>query len=137
MPDKLRNVKAFYVENVIDGFGIAKYVGFDKYGEDARFLHSRILPALYEAIQADDPDYDANRDYLAGEFTSEAKSTDAVRWFVELMEGHKAFQQLIDPRGEIYNRLYEPGQHGCFLDGLRAALTADDPEWRGGSHAGA
>lgn len=138
MADALANVKRFFFANSLDGFGLRRYVGYDELGEDVKFLHNRVLPALFDAIKDGDPNWDVDAELAAGhwmmgpqESLTEASSTGAVRWFVELMEGHKAFQELIDPYCPLYVRLYRPSaQYGCFLDGLREALSADDPAWR-------
>lgn len=138
MADMLANVKKFFFDNSLDGFGVRRYIGYDDLSEDVKFLHNRVLPALFTAIKDGDPDWDVDAEMAAGHWVmgpqtslTEASSTGAVRWFVELMEGHKAFQELIDPYCPLYIRFYKPSnQYGCFLDGLRNALSADDPNWR-------
>ncbi|MFE7797050.1 hypothetical protein [Nocardia sp. NPDC057440] len=130
--DRLANVKQFFWSLALDGFGIRRHLGLDALGHDVKFVHNRVVPALYQAIKSEDPGYDPEAFHLRGEPTTQANGTGAIRWFVELMEAHKAFQALIEPTGDLYVRLYkEDGQHGCFLDDLRNALMKDDPEWRG------
>ncbi|MBF6133522.1 hypothetical protein IU501_10975 [Nocardia otitidiscaviarum] len=132
MTDRLAHVKAFYLGCVLDGFGQRRFVGQDGLPEHVKLLHNRILPALYRAIRADDPDYDPHGEFVDGRPPTQARGTGAVRWFVEIIEGHKAFQQMIDQTGDLYTMLYKPSaQYGCFLDDLTAALRRDDPEWRG------
>lgn len=138
MTDALANVKRFFFSNVLDGFGARRYGSMDELSEELKFLHNKVLPALYDAITDGDPDWDIDAELETGnwlmgpqESLTEASSTGAVRWFVELMEGHKAFQELIDTYCPLYVRFYKSSaQYGCFLDDLRTALSADDPSWR-------
>lgn len=138
MTDLLANVKRFYFNSVLDGFGVRKFIGYDDLSEDLKFLHNRVLPALYDAIKDGDPDWDVDAELAAGHWVmgpqtslTEASGTGAVRWFVELMEAHKAFQELLDPYCPLYTRFYKSSmQYGCFLDDLRNALVQDDGDWR-------
>ena len=125
MADRLTNVKDFFVSVVLDGFGIRRHIGIDMLPDDVKALHNRIVPALYRAIKADDPDYNPDG------AKTEARGTGGVRWFVELLEANKAFMEMTgeDHHG-LYERLYQPGQHSCFLDDLTRALKLDDPNWR-------
>lgn len=132
MADKLKNVKQFYLSLALDGFGIRRHIGVDALGDDVKFIHNHVMPALFDAIRADDPDYDPQGFHFEGKPGSEARSTGAVRWFVELLEANKAFMQMTgEKHAPLYERLYQPGQHSCFLDDLTAALRQDDPDWRG------
>lgn len=130
MADRLAHVKEFFYSVALDGFGIRRHIGIDALGDDVKALHNRIVPALFHAIQADDPGYDPQAIY-EGHPGTEATGTGGVRWFVELLEANKAFMEITGEKfGPLYERLYAPGQHGCFLDELREALMLDDPEWR-------
>lgn len=132
MADKLAHVKQFFWSCALDGFGIRRHIGIDMLGEDIKALHNRILPALHRAILEEDPDYDPHAFHFLGQPGSEARGTGALRWFVELLEANKAFMEMTGEKyGQLYERLYAPGQHSCFLDDLTEALRRDDPEWRG------
>lgn len=132
MADKLAHVKTFFFSVALDGFGIRRHIGIDALGDDVKALHNRIVPALFHAIQADDPAYDPHGCHFDGKASTEARGTGGVRWFVELLEANRAFMELTgEAYGPLYERLYRPGQHSCFLDDLTVALRRDDPEWRG------
>lgn len=129
--DQLTTVKQFYYSLALDGFGIRRHIGIDALGHDVKALHNRIIPALYQAILADDPGYDPHGHHVEGNPPTEAQGTAAVRWFVELLEANKAFMALIgEKHNPLFERLYQPGQHSCFLDDLTEALRRDDPDWR-------
>ncbi|WP_029923850.1 hypothetical protein [Nocardia otitidiscaviarum] len=130
--DRLKHVKEFYYSLALDGFGIRRHIGFDSLPDDIKYVHNKVMPALYKAILADDPDYDPQGFHFDGKPGTEAQGTGGVRWFIELLEAHKAFLELSEYHGDLYTRLYRSdGQYSCFLDDLRAALYKDDPEWRG------
>ncbi|WP_040814655.1 hypothetical protein [Nocardia concava] len=132
MTDRLANVKAFYVAMCFDGIAARKHLGHERLPWDVDFVHMTVMPALFRAIKTDDPAYDPHAVVVEGKPDTEATSTAAVRWFVELMESNKAFQALIDEHSDLYVRLYKSSHRdGCFLDDLVAALRRDDPEWRG------
>ncbi|WP_330253156.1 hypothetical protein OG874_00625 [Nocardia sp. NBC_00565] len=132
MPDRLANVKNFYYSLALDGFGIRRHIGIDALPDDVKALHNRIVPALFDAIRADDPGYDPQGFHIDGKPGTAAKRTAAVRWFLELLEANKAFMEITgEKHGALYERLYQPGQHSCFLDDLTEALRKDDPNWRG------
>ncbi|QIS06750.1 hypothetical protein F5X71_34560 [Nocardia brasiliensis] len=131
MTDKLAHVKQFFVGVVLDGFGQRKFTGIEGLSVDLLYIHNKVVPALYDAIKSDDPAYDPHNEIVHGAAGTEATGTGAVRWFVELLEADRAFQGLKDETCELYVRMYKScAQNGCFLDGLRAALRADDPAWR-------
>ncbi|WP_342800958.1 hypothetical protein [Nocardia sp. No.11] len=132
MADKLAHVKEFFYSVALDGFGIRRHIGIDALPEDVKALHNRIIPALFHAIQADDPGYDPHAFHYLSKAGTEARGTAGVRWFVELLEANRAFMEITGEKyGPLYERLYAPGQHGSFLGDLTEALRRDDPEWRG------
>jgi hypothetical protein len=123
LTDKLFHVKALLNTAVLDGFGARKYVALERLDPGRRFVHQIVVPKLWEAIKADDPEYDP----LGA--PTEATGTGAVRLFVAFLECHREFERLAHPGEDVGHVMYEQGQEGCFYDDLVAALTADDPDW--------
>lgn len=133
--DKLAHVKQFFYSVVLDGFGQRRHIGLDDQPDDVKYIHNKLVPALFHAIKADDPDFDPQAQWFddVRKPASEARGTAAVRWFVEIQEAFKAQMELMpDGRSSpLYVRLFKSSaQYGCFLDDLTAALRADDPDWR-------
>ena len=79
MTDMLANVKELFVAVAFDGFGVRKYVDPDYIQPGRRFLHEVVAPKLWQAILADDPNYNP-----LGEPTA-AASNAAVKYFVAFM----------------------------------------------------
>lgn len=138
-PDQLMNVKAFFVARVLAGFGAREYLGLDRSPQYVKVLHNWVLPALHRAILTHDKGWDADAEIRAGHWIlggpqysfTVATGTDAVRWFVELLEFTRAFNAVVDDTAEWYDAMFGSSvQNGCFLDGLIAALKQDDPAWR-------
>lgn len=125
MTDKLAHVKSLFKAVALDGFGVRKYVALERLDGGRRFLHHVVLPKLWQAILADDPLWDPLGD------ATEAAGTGATRLFISLLECHREFERLGHRGEEIWHLMYEPGQEGCFMDDLVAALRADDPDWSG------
>lgn len=140
--DRLAHVKEFYFARILSGIGQREFVGQDGLPEHLKIVHNKILPALFDGIRADDPDYDPHGLFVGwpapGDTSddpalyktqpTEARGTAGVRWYVELMEMQRATS---DRSGDLYTYLFKPSvQYGCFLDDLTAALRADDPDWR-------
>lgn len=125
MTDKLAHVKALFKAVTLDGFGVRKYVALERLDPGRSFLHQVIAPKLWQAILADDPAWDPLGD------ATEAQSTGAVRLFVSFLEAHREFERLAHPGEDIWHVMYQPGQEGCFMDDLVAALAADDLDWSG------
>ncbi|RBO82057.1 hypothetical protein [Nocardia puris] len=135
MADKLARVKEFFYGVVMDGFGQRRHIGMDEQPDDVKYIHNKLVPALYAAIKADDPEFDPQAQWFDQPPAppSEAGDTGAVRWFVEIQEAFKAQLELTPDgtRSPLYIRLFKSSaQYGCFLDDLTAALRADDPDWR-------
>lgn len=136
MADKLAHVKEFFYGVVMDGFGQRRHIGMDEQPDDVKYVHNKLVPALFAAIKTDDPAFDPQAQWFdePRALMSEAQGTGAVRWFVEIQEAFKA-QLELTPDGRnsaLYTRLFKSSaQYGCFLDDLAAALRRDDPEWRG------
>lgn len=131
MADKLANVKRMFFDTAAAGFGARRYIGMDRMRDDFKYLHNKVLPALYDAIRADDPDYDPHAEYVDGKAPSEAAGVGGVAWFVQIMEGLRAQMAAIDKNSDLYCLLFESSaQDGCFLDDLTAALDQDEPNWR-------
>ncbi|AXK88632.1 hypothetical protein SAMN05421776_12342 [Nocardia farcinica] len=136
MADKLQHVKNFFYGVVMDGFGQRRHIGMDEQPDDIKYIHNKLVPALWHAIKTDDPEFDPQAMWFDDPPApmSEATSTGAVRWFVEIQEALKAQMELMpDGRSSaLYTRLFKSSaQYGCFLDDLTVALMKDDPEWRG------
>jgi hypothetical protein len=123
--DKLAHVKKLFITVSLDGFGARKYVSLDRLDNGRRYVHQVVMPKLWQAIRADDPEWDP----LVN--TTEAAGTGAVRLFVSLLECHREFERLGHPYDDIWHCMYQPGPEGCFYDDLTEALAADDPEWTG------
>lgn len=141
--DQLHHVKAFFLDAGLAGFGARRWMANDRLPDDVRRIFDRVLPALHDAIATHDPawTYSAiDAEIHAGRWMgdppagslSAATGTDAVRWYVELLEGGQAWMELCGAEGsDLYERLFHSSAaHGSFLDDLRAALRADDPTWR-------
>lgn len=140
MTDQLEHVKGFFAGVVLAGFGARTYITMDRAPEYIKVLHNFVVPGLYNAILSHDPGWDPDAEIRAGHWVvggpqtslSEATGTQAVRWFAELLEFTKAFHRHVDTTSDWYDALFvSSNQVGCFLDGLVAALQADDPSWRG------
>lgn len=142
MTDRLKNVKEFYFRTVLDGIGARRFLGQDGMPEAFKYLHNKVLPALYDAIRADDPAYDPHGEFvgypdaqgtMVKTAPTEATGIGGVVWFTQLMEADRAVQANKDEGSDMYTMLYKPSvQYGCFLDDLVVALTADNPNWREG-----
>lgn len=136
MADKLHHVKQVFYGLVLDGFGQRKHVGMDGQPDDVKYVHNRLVPALWQAIKTDDPGFDPQAQWFDEPRApmSEAQGTGAVRFFIEIQEALKAHLELLpDMRNsQLYTRLFKSSaQDSCVLDDLITALRRDDPEWRG------
>lgn len=132
--DPLRFVKELIYGLVMDKFGLTRHRRYDDLPDDAAFMYNKVVPALRDAILADDPNWTPDDDWLMGKREpTVAQGTAAVRWFVEIQELQKATFELTDglASSSIYDRLYKDTRGGCFLNDLRAALMKGDPAWRG------
>lgn len=125
MTDQLANVKALFKSVTLDGFGARKYVGHDRLDGARNFLHTIVMPKLWQAILADDPAYDPLGD------ATEAQGTGAVRLFVSCLECFREFESLAHPGEDIWHIFFQSGPEGCFYDDLVTALAQDDPQWSG------
>lgn len=142
MTDRLKNVKEFYFRTVLDGIGARRFIGQDGMPDSFKYLHNKVLPALYDAIRADDPAYDPHGEFvgypdakgaMVKTAPTEAGGVAGVRWFAQLMETDRAIQANKDEASDLYTLLYKSSvQYGCFLDDLVAALEKDAPDWREG-----
>lgn len=124
MADKLAHVKEFFVSVALDGFGIRRFAAPERLDPARRYMQQHAVQLLLKAILEDDPSYDP-----AGK-PSVSKTSLAVRAYVAEVERDKQFLERYDPYGELFHLMFAPGQEGCFLGELTAALQADDPDWR-------
>lgn len=124
MTDQLEHTKAFLVSLALDGFGVRRFMS-DRIGlGPGRKYVQEACARLYAAVMTDDPAYDAEG------APTEALSQDAVKAFVVELEREKVIIGNVDPGGSIDEMMFTPGQYGCFLDDLIAAVKLDDPSWR-------
>ncbi|BAD58753.1 hypothetical protein [Nocardia farcinica] len=133
--DPLRFVKEYVWGLAMDKLGITRHRRYTDLPDDVKFVYNRVVPALVDAILADDPDWNPDDEWLKGRRPpTVAKGTAALRWFVEIQELQKATFELSSDllNSALYDRLYrDHDRHGCFLSDLRTALMKGDPEWRG------
>ena len=133
--DPLRFVKDFLYGVVLAKLGICRFTRFDAQPDDVKYVYNKVVPALVQAILADDPDFNPDNDWITGKRPpTVAVGTGAVRWFVEIQESAKAiFEMSPDAKASaLFERMYAASPRaGCFLDDLRVALMKGDPDWRG------
>lgn len=133
--DPLRFVKELIWGLAMDKFALCRHRRYTDQPDDIQFFYNKVVPRLVEAILADDPEWNPDNEWLKGQRPpTAAKSTGALRWFVEIQELQKAtFEMSQDFKTTaLYDRMYRSSdRNSCFLDDLRAALMKGDPDWRG------
>lgn len=133
MVDLLANTKAFYSQTARDIEGAARWFGFAEswgtfYPYDLGIVAS-LNPRLLVAIQSDDPGWEL------GETTEAASDTAAKAFYASLTAAGPLYDAVLtrissDTAMMAVTGIDQDGTHyDGYIDMLRAAIQADDPEW--------
>lgn len=129
MTDKLSNVKRFYYATTYDGYGIRNFTESAYMTDGQRYIHDEILPWLFLAIKADDPEFNPHAVVTGAAPETESLSNTVVKIYIlELARDGVALGRH-DKGSAAYHMVFNDGQTGCYFDKLMQAMHADDPEW--------
>lgn len=129
MADMLENVKKFYYSTTYDGYGIRNFTDPEYMTDGQRYIHNELLPWLFLAIKADDPDFNPHA-VVIGEAQETESTSDTVvkRFIMELARDGVALGRY-DKSSAAFHMVFKAGQTGCFFDKLFDAMHQDDPSW--------